>query len=375
MRNGDDDEKDLLLYSSDQEYAFDDDDDEIDSSAGAVPAMPRVRQGLAALFVAMGLGVIVATSSTIVHVRQNRLLAGSTVGEQPRPPHHLVTTLLHGISAAELLAERDLAFSAADALQVTASRSSISISNLSIRTLVSEALHNASQAIEHHTPLLHHALKNLWLRPAEHEAVLHVVSHMSDAELQRLGFDIAGAIRRGEQMGPEGVMHHLLLCLQDNDALIRELRQRIVPSTFQQRAVGKPSLMNLHVMDSFASLPAESDRQLKQLVAAGSSRSVLHLQAQSSAASGVIGGVIEELRVVFDVLRSVSAVQADALPPRWSRSIVGGGAFAAGLVECISDGMKGTDLAVMCPMRFASASIDVLHNLRNVEPSSDGSVR
>jgi len=87
---------------------------------------------------------------------------------------------------------------------------------------------------------------------------------------------------------------------------------------------------------------------------------------------GVAGAVVEQARVVLDQLKAVLdqfGIQAEV--PDWVSSFDGSPRpFLWDLLTCV-EGLEETvadvSLAISCPMRFASAGLDIFANMRGGE--------
>merc|ERR1712039_914853 len=90
---------------------------------------------------------------------------------------------------------------------------------------------------------------------------------------------------------------------------------------------------------------------------------------------GVAGGVVEQARVVLDQLQVVLAnFGIDVEVPQWITSLDGAPkSFSNELLNCILDSIGDATKAIMCPMKFASAGIDVISGITgpsDAEPAS-----
>merc|ERR1712113_374967 len=82
---------------------------------------------------------------------------------------------------------------------------------------------------------------------------------------------------------------------------------------------------------------------------------------------------IEQVRVVVDQLNNVALLHGAMLEmPAWSRSIVGGQPLSLALLACVGPGNATKTLQIACPMRFASAGVDVLNSLSGGASASGG---
>jgi len=218
---------------------------------------------------------------------------------------------------------------------------------------------------------------------------------MGDPRVQQVGVELAGAIRDflvapGIPATSDNFGVHIQRTLQPRLAELQQLRDEVIPA-----ALRDPS--NLHTGHWGVALDTQRMRVVKTFNHAWNfefemsrpqrtdglsavPRLLRDDSADSAFAStknyGVAGGVVEQARVVLDQFHTVlGKFGIETEVPAWVTSLDDKPKpFSMELLHCMKDSLGDTAKSIMCPMKFASAAIDVFSGISSPAAPKPASV-
>lgn len=247
---------------------------------------------------------------------------------------------------------------------------------------------NISLKLQHDNPELAQKLDSVRLSPQQRDAVLGVVRHMSDNRVQSIGVELATILREfmNTTSDRDGVKVRILESLRPKLTELRRLRDEVVPEALRGQNTNSNGLRlslnpdRMRVVKTFTggwkfeysmSTPArlgsegvasvvERRRRLR-----GAGARELQEQEDERKRFAIAGGVVEQARVVLDLFKEILGKGGDQVEvPSWVTSLDGHKApFFSDLVGCVMSGFGDLPHMISCPMKFASAGIDVFASI------------
>jgi len=216
-----------------------------------------------------------------------------------------------------------------------------------------------------------HELARIELTVSQKNAVLTLMRLMSVPEVQRIGFEVALAIRRSVSLEKDVIKRHIEEMLANNIEEIRETRDDTVPdSVLALWGSGHAWEMtlepeNVKVMEAFrggeffgsmnASFYAESLPKTPE-----------RMPAQEKAYA-VWGGVLEHGRALLDTVKLISwSSGVELRPPAWVTSLgdnIDVKDLGSELLSCElhkKSGMNNLMKAFFCPLKYGTQGMDAL---------------
>jgi len=299
-----------------------------------------------------------------------------------RPPtsgHSVLTPT--GVTARKLLESQQLTAIASEQIMSTGNAALNDDDRQMVNSVTSAGFGNLSLMLDRRAPEIARRLSAFRMSEEQTSSVLGVVRHMSDARVQNLGRELTHALREFLHTLPTGnranMEMHVRQALQPRLEKIRRLRDEVIPPSLRrQKANGiqqwglSLNTDQMRVVKSFNNeWQLEFDMSRPKRISGHEQR---RLTEKTTKPFGVAGAVVEQARVVLDQLKAVLdqfGIQAEV--PDWVSSFDGSPRpFLWDLLTCV-EGLEETvadvSLAISCPMRFASAGLDIFANMRGGE--------
>jgi len=303
-----------------------------------------------------------------------------------------------------------------------------------VHTVVSKHLKDITHKMAVANPALFMRLNEATISHKQKSAVLSVVSSMADPRVQDIGFDIHQAVEEGSSEGREGVQKHVSDAVAPRLEEMRLLRDEIIPSSLRKveptgdavsftpdrmhavkdftqsvftpdrmHAVKDYTVKDSALLDRIRWMQAAQDRMhaekehtpARRLLVAtsvptpiptlalptpmptpmpphiGSAKFTPDAYAKIENSFGVIGGLLEQLRVVLDQVDAIDEDFGHSVGiPYWLKSLIGLVSFADEVFDCTlraqANGTTNPVKTFMCPMKYSSAFMDGVHGLFNV---------
>eukprot|EP00927_Polykrikos_kofoidii_P066139 TRINITY_DN61792_c0_g1_i1.p1 TRINITY_DN61792_c0_g1~~TRINITY_DN61792_c0_g1_i1.p1 ORF type:complete len:390 (-),score=56.90 TRINITY_DN61792_c0_g1_i1:339-1508(-) len=249
---------------------------------------------------------------------------------------------------------------------------------------------------------LQEVLDTVLLTHANKLALLHVIGYLGDSRVQNLGYEIAHSVHQNKYENREDAKRRFVGELQPRLGEMRVLRDEIYPATLRELVGDKwqksRSLDESRIFQDFSASPKiigslNSPERARRLVPEEGRRNAIRLwhmpdvsrigvtsdvgtsdvsgdgnsaehrrvDKASEIAVAVLGGLLEQCRVMLDQADFLGDVfGSDLKIPPWAKSLVGGLDFAAQLSECSMRSGNDQDALYMCPMKYGSALFDML---------------
>lgn len=333
------------------------------------------------------LATLAATLCAALSVTSGSLRPAST---GTASPHALLAT---PTTARMLLQSPELADVAAEQLQ-SASGHLLADDISMVRAIAAAGFGNISAKLKSMNPEVASQLDSFQLTSEQHLAVVDLLKQMSNSHLMKVGEELARSLQQFLSSAPnfskvESVKLHLSNTLTPRLPELRRLRDEVIPTPL--RRLRRVSGVGEAVVDSMGlTIDAEHMRLVSSFdnsdwnVEFGMTRperneGKRHLdQADGPTAFllddfslqnlkhlGVAGGVVQQAHVILDQLKNLMAGYGiDVQVPSWVSSLDGQPKpFVFDLLSCTLDSGGSLDQMITCPMRFASAGIDILSSL------------
>mmetsp|Transcript_45106 Transcript_45106/g.98006 ORF Transcript_45106/g.98006 Transcript_45106/m.98006 type:complete len:419 (+) Transcript_45106:84-1340(+) len=316
----------------------------------------------------------------------------------------------HRMTARSLLDSQVLKDAATEQLLATSRRGSHSLPRSFVQGAVADAFHNISLRVQK-TPKLLRRLEQMEVRPELVEAMALAMRNMADPRVQAIGREVAEATLEGSQDGAggaEGVKRHLLARFQSRVPELEKLRDELIPEVLRTKSTGPMTLdpEKMRVITTYSDtednwLPKTGGRRLAEGEVASpdydiqqmedelrpipedmedpckngrddnsvrggemSADDVKCLRQRFEQGLGVLAALCEQARVALNAIDfSSESFGKDLHIPFWSKSLVGGLAFASELGDCVMRAGKNEVKMMMCPAKYASAFTDLLAGL------------
>jgi len=310
--------------------------------------------------------------------------------EQPvdawKPPPKLAPTHL---TARTLLESGELADVATDQLMAVGHDSLTSEDRHMVRAVAGAGFGNISLMIQNREPVTARQLSSFQLTEEQKLSVLGVVRHMGDPRVQRVGRELTRALRdfldASATDNRADMESHIRRALQPRLSELRQLRDEVLTAPLRQAgstATGDASTLGgrwgvainterMRVVKTFSNKwKLEFDMSRPQRSTQAVSRRLQ--REEDSKLYGVAGGVAEQARVLLDQLQAVlGQFGIDTEVPGWITSLDGTSKpFLSELLACVKDSIGDAALMITCPMKFASAGIDVFSSLSEPAPTA-----
>lgn len=253
---------------------------------------------------------------------------------------------------------------------------------LEVHALVATGFRNISRRLLELAPEQAKVLDSVQLSEDQRDAVLRMVRLSSDPRVQSLGLTVAKAIQEGPEGDREGMKLHIMQKLQSRSEEMRRLHDELIPETLRSASPMSEhdwdltlNANNVRVMKTFgeswnvdfeASVPTVShqklaERRLTAMVPSGPTVSPIAISARTL---GIIGGVLEEGRLVVDELGVLFRLFGkDVNIPSWLIESVGAADVATELATCeLQNAEEGFSIgrAVLCLPKLGTQGVDAL---------------
>lgn len=267
---------------------------------------------------------------------------------------------VHAVATKELMRAGRRFFTAADRPMIWA--------------IVADGFRNISAMLAERAPEVASSLDKVKLSEAQKDAVLMSMGLPSEPKLQRLGLEIAWAIRDSGCSLEACVQQHIEERLLPRRAELQSLRELLVPTplrklwgqTHQWAMTLDPE--NIRAMESVVGkFVGEVDLlgESRHLVGPGEAVGLSLAEKRLV----VIGGVVEEGRALLDSLRlSARFLHGELDAPLWATSLSGVWRdFGASLTSCSADGGEVSRIhflkELFCPLKLGSQGMEALRAL------------
>jgi len=348
---------------------------------GSLP-QPRLTPGAPRAILTF-LGLVALTGYAATHVDGIPPPGGALEEVQ-----HLAGT----ISARMLFESPELAAMGADQLMAAGQRHGglTHMDRSMVHAVTKSGFGNISLMLQSKNPELARKLDLVQLSPQQREAVLGVVRHMSDLRVQNIGVELATILREFMNTTSDRnvVKVRILESLQPKLTQIRRLRDEVVPQALRDptqepdshelRVTLNPERMRVvktftdgwkfeYSMSAPARLSSSSgpaSAVVQRRLRGGPAGSSEHEENEKKRFA-VAGGVVEQARVVLDLFKEILGKGGEEVEvPSWVTSLDGHKApFFSDLIGCVIDGLGDLTHMISCPMKFASAGIDVFSSI------------
>mmetsp|Transcript_125091 Transcript_125091/g.324948 ORF Transcript_125091/g.324948 Transcript_125091/m.324948 type:complete len:403 (-) Transcript_125091:257-1465(-) len=341
---------------------------------GSLP-QPRLTPG-APRAIGVFIGLVALTAYAATHVSEIPPPGGALAQVQ-----HFADT----ISARMLLESPELAAIGADQLMAAGQRhGGLTHADRSmVHTVTKYGFGNISRSLHVRNPELAQQLDSVRLSPQQRDAVLGVVRHMSDLRVQNIGVQIATVLREfmNTTEDRDGVKVRILKTLNPKLTEIRRLRDEVLPEALRGSgsAPGSHGLRvtlnpeRMRIVKTFTdgwkleysmSAPARLSQQTQRRRLRGGADAATHEDDQGKRFA-IAGGVVEQARVVLVLFKEILGKGGQNFEvPSWVTSLDGHKApFISDLIMCVHDSFGDLAHMIGCPMKFASAGLDVFSSI------------
>lgn len=228
--------------------------------------------------------------------------------------------------------------------------------------LVQAGFRNASLALQEGAPELARELEMIQLSDPQMDAVLTSLQLLSDRRVQRVGLNVARAVRGAGSEDRDVIKRHLSMMMLPLAGEIRRLREELVP------------LPLLQLWGSGHEWDMTLDLENIQVMGRDGSRSGTDFMELPSAdlrqtSAGVEIGVLEQSRAMIDMLRQMASLfgHKAAIPP-WVSSLAGKVDMQDLSCELASVDLNARDLmkAWFCPLKFGSQGVDAMRAIADM---------
>jgi len=270
-----------------------------------------------------------------------------------------------------------------------------------VRAVAGAGFGNISLMLKRRAPGTAQKLDSFQLTEEQRDAVLRVVHHMGDPRVQSVGAELGAALHsffQSPSADREGMELHIQRALQPRLGDLRRLRDEVIAAPLRGPGGGAASdrgsvtldtkrMKIVRTYDDSWKLEFDTSRPRPQRSQDGSlykkRRRLVVAGASDDAPKpfGVAGGVVEQASVILDQLKAVlGTFDIDIKVPHWLISLDGRSeSFLTELLSCVVDGTGSTAQRIMCPMKFASAGLDVLSGIivnsgNEAEAAAPGSI-
>lgn len=284
------------------------------------------------------------------------------------------------VSARMLLQSRELAEVAARQIIDSSHGLLDSVDEGMVHAAVAGGLRNISLILPQRSPEVSRQLDSFQITRDQKEALLGVVGHMSDRRVQNVGLELAEVVWEflSVSRDREGMKQHIMKRMRPRLAELRKLRDEVYPAVLRRAsAAGKPFGVDLD--PDQLRVVRNLDRWHMELDVSRptATRRLLGAVGPEEKRIGVFGGLREETRVVLDQLHSLmQAFRVKIHEPEWISSLLEEDNVLGELIRCVTGGGDEARRLMMCPMKLASAGMDVMSSMGNDRGGSmvDGSL-
>lgn len=297
--------------------------------------------------------------------------------------HRPASLMPAGLSARELLESPELAELATQQLMEAGHEALRDTDRHMVHAVARAGFGNISLMLRDRAPATARQLSSFQLTAEQKRAVLGVVQNMGDSRVQGVGRELSQALRAFLSTSPAdgraAMEKHIRRELQPRLRQIRQLRDEVIPAPLRRLDDASSSRWgvnldteSMRVVKTFdnhwelefdMSRPKRGERALRRLAP----------EERLSKQLGVAGGVVEQARVLLEQLKAVLGqfgIQAEV--PAWITSLDGRQRpFVWDLLRCLEDSAGDVALAISCPMKFASAGIDVCSSIQGEEQQQE----
>jgi len=324
-------------------------------------------------------GLTAWAGHTVVSVPPPGARDDRETGSWEPPPEQTPTHL----TARNLLESAELADVATEQLMAAGHETLSPEDRRMVHAVARAGFGNISLMLQSREPATARRLSSFQLTEEQKLSVLGVVRHMGDPRVQQVGRELTKALR--DFLGTSSTDHradmelHIRRALQPRLAELRRLRDEVMASPLPRSAGqlgGRWGVAinpdRMRVVKTFDNKwKFEFDMSRPQRTMKVLPRRRLAEGKEDAKPYGVAGGVVEQARVLLDQLQAVlSRFDIETEVPGWVTSLDGTSRpFLSDLLRCVRDSMGDTALMIMCPMKFASAGIDVFSSLSEEAPA------
>jgi len=309
--------------------------------------------------------------------------AALVISSPPSRPHeHEVRspkedTAVRGLNARRLLESRELAGIAADQIIEESNGALTDGDHDRVTDFAHARLGNISSMLFHRSPVLARRLDAFELSKPQEDAVLRVVSHMSDHRVQNVGLYLSKVVHEFVTQPVEKdsanmqLQDHIVQRLQPRLAEMRQLRDEVMAPELRRQTAGGPSLdvamnaNNLRVVRTFSNKwKFEMDVSRPEFSKEG--RRLERKLSELDLQRGIASGLAEEATVALQQMSTLLGMFGiDVEVPSWISTLGDEGDFLSQLLHCGMQGLESSDASALirCPMKLASAGVDVLASI------------
>jgi len=220
---------------------------------------------------------------------------------------------------------------------------------------------NISTQLGLRAPEVASTLQLVQLSEEDKDAVLRSLRLISDPRVQKIGLEVARAIRGSASSNRDIVKRRIEERLQPQLREILELRQELVPSTLR-RLWGEGHTWDM-TLDPENVMVME--RVSDEFETSYDPRTAVNASEKDF---GLYGGVLGEARALLDVMRACMRLfSSDLKVPEWATSLGGNMEISAELLSCeldpITDSRMNFMKALFCPLKFGTQGMDALYHV------------
>lgn len=278
-----------------------------------------------------------------------------------------------------------------------------------IRAYVASGLKTITRKMSSESPEAFRQLEAMQFSPEQKAGVVRMVTHLSDDRVQDLGYEVYRTMHEDKSKGREELKKDLLKKFSPRATELRQLRDEIVPESLREASQqGGDAVLDLertHLFENFENFAVKHQDDLhiesRRLTAAHSAHATIphpHAAPHQSVggemtpqkakamdvkiedAAGIIGALLEQARIALDAGAVIAPTFGKKQPISWlARSMVGGADFAVETGDCImrqnDHGKEYNSVKLaMCPMKYASALMDLLSGVNNAMGIQNGNL-
>jgi len=258
-----------------------------------------------------------------------------------------------------------------------------------VHSVASLGFGNISAMLGKGAPAAARRLDTYYLTEEQKAAVFGVVRGMGDRRVQSVGEEMTASLKNflSTNAADRGSMKNFIVgSLQPRMGEIRQLRDQVIGAPLRNledkddpaRHFGlELNADRFRVVSTWSddddgskwefdmSAPQRSETILarsRRLSRGPSDAESRRLLEHESKRLGVAGGIVEQAKVVLDQLKAITGeTGTDIDVPQWITTLDGHvKPFISDLFECVMDHLGDATKMIACPMKFASAGIDVL---------------
>mmetsp|Transcript_55759 Transcript_55759/g.143686 ORF Transcript_55759/g.143686 Transcript_55759/m.143686 type:complete len:379 (+) Transcript_55759:62-1198(+) len=298
------------------------------------------------------------------------LYAGIQVLAAPRPAEPGLPT---DVTARMLLESRELAEVATEQLMAAGSGALRPEDRPMVHAVASNGFGNISALLQRGAPEAARRLDTFYLTKEQKEAVLGVVRGMGDRRVQGVGRELTSSLKHflsTSATDRRSMKNYIVGNLQPQLGQMRQLRDEVIGAPLRNLREASRAGRRFGIALNPEELRVVStyrddwkwEFDMSPPVLAESRRLSQGDAPEHTKRMGVAGGIVEQAKVVIDQLKAMTGdAGMDMEVPAWVTTLDGNvKPFLSELFECVVDHMGNAEKVIACPMKFASAGIDLL---------------